>query len=46
MTDEEFQKEVDDLVAMLNDFRLIRDTGRRKWLSREIRAMMTRLLRN
>lgn len=44
MTDDEFKKEVEDLVEMLNHLRLIKDQGRTKWLKREIRAQMINLL--
>ena len=43
MTDEEFKKEVDDLVEMLNTLRLIKDKGRTKWLKREIRYQLIKL---
>lgn len=36
MSEEEFKKEVQDLVAMLNNLRLIKDKGRRRWLKAEI----------
>lgn len=45
MTDEEFRKEVSDLVDMLNNLHLIRDTGRTKWLKREIRAQLIKILK-
>ncbi len=44
MTDEEFKREVQDLVDMLNNLRQIKDKGRTKWLKREIRAQMIKLL--
>ena len=37
MSDEEYEKEVKDLVEMLNNLRLIKDKSRRKWLKAEIR---------
>lgn len=40
MTDEEFKKEVQDLVEMLNSLRLIKDKGQTKWLKREIREQL------
>lgn len=43
MTDEEFKREVDDLVEMLNNLRLIKDRGRRKWLVFEIRRQIQKL---
>lgn len=44
MTDEDFQKEVQDLVDMLNSLHRITDKGRTKWLKREIRAQLINLL--
>lgn len=44
MTDEEFQKEVQDLVEMLNDLHRIKNKGLKKWLKREIRAQIINLL--
>lgn len=46
MTDEEFKKEVEDLVEMLNNFHRIKDNGLTKWLKREIREQMIKILRN
>lgn len=46
MTEEEFEKEVEDLTAMLRSFRLIEDKGRRKFLKREIRLLLINLLRD
>lgn len=45
MTDEEFEKEVKDLVEMLNSLHLIKDKGLTKWLKREIRAQLIKILR-
>lgn len=45
MTDEEFKKEVQDLVEMLNILHLIKDNGRTKWLRREIRAQLIKILK-
>lgn len=45
MTDEEFKKEVQDLVEMLNILHLIKDKGRTKWLKREIRAQLITILK-
>ena len=36
MTDEQYEKEVDDLAGMLLSLRLIKDKERRKWLKKEI----------
>lgn len=44
MTDEEFEKEVQDLVDMLNSLHLIKDKGRTKWLKREIREQLIKIL--
>lgn len=44
MTDEEFKKEVDDLVDMLNILHRIKDKGNRRWLKVEIREQLRRLL--
>lgn len=46
MTDEEFEKEIEDLSEMLKNLRLIKDKGRRKWLKREIRALVIRLTKD
>lgn len=46
MTDEQFMKEVEDLVEMLKSLLLIRDKGNRRWLKTEIRALVQRLLRD
>lgn len=45
MSDEEFKKEVKDLVEMLDNLHQIRDRNLTKWLKREIRAQMVRILR-
>lgn len=45
MTNEEFEREVQDLVDMLNSLRLIKDKGRRKWLKAEIRAQLTKVMK-
>ncbi len=45
MTDEEFEKEVKDLVEMLNNLRRIKDKGLTKWLKREIRELIIRILK-
>jgi hypothetical protein len=44
VTDEEFQRDVNDLVEMLNDFRLIKDKGRKKWLKAELRNQLNLLI--
>lgn len=46
MTDDDYLKEVKDLVDMLNSLRLIKDKGQRKWLKAEIRHQLTKLLRD
>lgn len=45
MTDEEFNMEVQDLIDMLNCLHRIKDKGRAKWLKREIREQLIRILR-
>ena len=45
MTDEEFEKEVKDLVGMLNNLHLIKDKDRTKWLKREIREQLIKILK-
>ena len=45
MTDEELKKEVQDLVEMLNSLHLIKDKGRARWLKREIRAHLIKILK-
>lgn len=37
MSDEEYEREVKNLVGMLNNLRLIKDKGVRKWMKAEIR---------
>jgi len=44
MSDEEFEKEVKDLVEMLNNLRRIKDKGRKSWLKAEIKEQLRRLL--
>lgn len=46
MSDEEFKKEVNDLVELLNSLHLIRDKGLRKWLKIEIKEQIRRLLKD
>lgn len=46
MTDEEFKKEVEDLVEMLNNLRRIRDRGLKKWLKAEARRQLQLLLKD
>lgn len=46
MSDEEFKREVKDLVDMLNNFRHIKDKGRKKWLKAEIRYQVYLLTRD
>lgn len=46
MTDEEFRKEVQDLVEMLNSLHLIKDKGRKRWLKAEIRVQLTKLMKD
>lgn len=46
MTDEEFKKEVQDLVDMLNILRRINDRGRKRWLKAEIRNQLRLLLKD
>lgn len=44
MTDEEFTKEVEVLVEMLNNLHRIRDRSLTKWLRREIRTQLRIIL--
>lgn len=46
MTDEEYKKEVNDLSEMLYNLRRIKDKGRTKWLKREIRALLIKILKS
>lgn len=46
MTDEEFKREVQDLVDMLNLLRLIKDKSRKRWLKVEIRNQLRLLLKD
>ncbi len=46
MSDEEFKREVKDLVDMLDNFRQIKDKGRKKWLKAEIRYQIYLLTRD
>ena len=45
MTDEEFEKEIEDLAGMLRNLRLIKDRGKRRWLMAEIRNQLNQLMR-
>lgn len=45
MSDEEFEKEVTDLVDMLNNLHRIRNRGLTKWLKREIREQLIKILK-
>lgn len=42
--EDEFEKEVEDLTAMLRSLRLIQDKGRRKFLKQEIRLLLNTLI--
>lgn len=44
MTDEEFQKELQDLVEMLESLYRIKDRNRTKWLKDEIRIHLIEIL--
>ena len=45
MTDEEFEKEVKDLVEMLNNLHRIKDKfGLKRWLKAEIKEHLRKLL--
>ncbi|MBD5294862.1 MAG: hypothetical protein HDS25_01125 [Bacteroides sp.] len=46
MTEEEFEKELDDLVGMLRTLRLIRDSGRRRIFKAEIRIQLNRAMKD
>lgn len=41
---DEFEKEVEDLTAMLRSLRRIQDKGRRKFLKQEIRLLLNTLI--
>ena len=45
MTDEEFKKEVNELVGMLYNLRRIRDRSRKQWLKAEIRNQLRILMK-
>ena len=45
MTDDEFEKEVRDLVEMLNHLHRIKDKSLTKWLKREIRDQLIRIIK-
>lgn len=44
--EDEFEKKVEDLTAMLRPLRLIQDKGRRKFLKQEIRLLLNTLIRD
>jgi hypothetical protein len=44
MTDEEFKKEVEDLIEMLKNFRRIKDKGLKKWMKAVIRNQLNLLI--
>jgi hypothetical protein len=46
MTDEQFQKEVEDLLELLKNFRLIKDKGRKQWLKTELRHLLNKLMQD
>lgn len=46
MTDEELEKEVKDLVEMLNNLRRIKDKGRKRWLKSEIKEQLRKILKD
>ncbi|MCM1139735.1 MAG: hypothetical protein NC453_14300 [Muribaculum sp.] len=46
MTDEEFEKEVKDLVEMLNNLHRIKDKGLKRWLKAEIKEQLRKLLKD
>lgn len=46
MTDEQFQKEKEDLFEMLDTFRLIQDRGERKKFRTLLRAMFYELTKD
>lgn len=46
MTDEEFEKEVSDLVEMLRNLRLIKDKARRPWLKAAIKEQLRILMKD
>lgn len=46
LDEDQFEKEVEDLAAMLRSFRQIQDKGRRQFLKKEIRVTLNLLLRD
>lgn len=46
MTDEQFQKEAQDLIENLKNLRLIRDKGRRKWLKVIVKEQLRILIKD
>ena len=44
MTDEEYESGVEDLGEMLRNLRRIKNKGLRKWLLREIRAQLLKIV--
>lgn len=46
MTDEEFEKEVEELKEMLLNLRNIKDRGERKKMKREIKYIFSQIIKN
>lgn len=46
MDEEEFKREIKDLVDMINNLRLIKDKGRRRWLKTIIREQLRILIKD
>lgn len=46
MTVDEYEKEVTDLVEMLNNFRRIKDKGLNRFLKFEIKEQLHKILKN
>ena len=46
MEDEVFQKETQELIAMLENLRLIRDREQRRKFKAEIRVLLTRVMKD
>lgn len=44
LEENEYRKERDDLIGMLDSLRLIKDKGQRKFLKKEIRVILNLLL--
>lgn len=45
MEDEEFEKDLENLIGLLRSLQRINDVGRQKWLKAEIRILLNKMLR-